>query len=413
MDLVLKNIGLLATPAGKTAKKGKKQGEIKLIKNAVLGIEAGRIVYAGPDDHTLKSGNVLDCKEKLVTPGLVDAHTHLVFGGWRHKEMARKLAGESYLEILNSGGGILNTVEKTRKASFEELFEKAYALLDESLSFGVTTLEAKSGYGLDLQNEIKCMELIKKLNQEHPIDLVSTFMGAHAVPKEHKESKDTFITLVCNEMLPVVTKKNLAEFCDIFCEAGVFSLNETRFILSKAKSLGMKIKMHTEEITNSGGALLAAELGCISAEHLIKIDHAGIKALSESGVIALCLPCTSFYLNEDFAPAREMINQGVPVAIATDFNPGSSPNLNLQLAMSMASNKYKMTPEETLMAVTLNAAAALGKETDIGSLEEGKMADIVIWDSKDLDYIFYRYGSNLINTVIKRGKIVKRRIVES
>ena len=415
MDLVLRKIGLLATPAGKTAKKGKEQGQIRLIENAALGIKAGRIVYAGPDDNracgtndgSLNGSNVFDCGGRLVTPGLVDAHTHLVFGGWRHREMARKLAGESYLEILNSGGGILNTVEKTREASFEELFEKAYTLLDESLSFGVTALEAKSGYGLDLQNEVKILELIKKLNEEHPIDLVSTFMGAHAVPKEYKDSRDSFVSLICDEMLPVIAEKNLAEFCDAFCEAGVFSLDETRRILTRAKSLGMKTKIHAGEITDSGGALLAAELGCTSAEHLIKIDEAGIKALSKPGTIAVCLPCTSFYLNADFAPAREMINQGVPLAIATDFNPGSSPNLNLQLAMSMAANKYKMMPAEILTAVTLNAAAALGKEAEIGTLEEGKLADIVVWDSRELDYIFYRYGSNLARTVIKRGKIVK------
>jgi imidazolonepropionase len=210
-------------------------------------------------------------------------------------------------------------------------------------------------------------------------------------------------------MLPLAAEKDLAQFCDVFCETGVFSLDETRIILEKAKSLGMKLKVHAEEINNSGGALLAAELGCVSAEHLIKIDEAGINALSQSGTVAVCLPCTSFYLNEGFAPAREMINQGVPVAIATDFNPGSSPNLNLLLAMNIACYKYKMKPEEILTAVTLNAAAALGKEAEAGTLEIGKPADIVLWDSKDLDYIFYRYGSNLVNTVVKRGRIVEHK----
>ena len=408
MDLVLKNIGLLATPSGKTAKKGKEQGQITLIEHAAIGIKAGRINYVGQDDGSLKGDAVFDCGGALVTPGLVDAHTHLVFGGWRHKEMARKLAGESYLDILKTGGGILNTVEKTREASFEDLYTKAYTLLDESLSFGVTTLEAKSGYGLDLQNEHKCLNVVKKLDAEHPMDLVSTFMGAHAVPKEYKDSRDSFIALICEKMLPALAEEKLAEFCDVFCETGVFSLDETRAILSKAKSLGIKLKMHAEEINNTGGAILAAELGCISAEHLIKIDNPGIIALAKAGVIAVCLPCTSFYLNEGFAPAREMISQDLSVAIATDFNPGSSPNINIQLAMNMAANKYKMLPAEILTAVTLNAAASLGKTAEIGSLEAGKQADILVWDSHDLDYIFYRYGSNLVKTVIKRGRIVKK-----
>ena len=407
VDLVLKNIGLLATPMGNNPKKGTEQSQIALIENAAVGIEAGHIVYAGPDDGSLSGGNVFDCAGCLVTPGLVDAHTHLVFGGWRHKEMARKLAGESYLDILKSGGGILNTVGKTREASFEELYEKTSALLDESLLFGTTTLEAKSGYGLNLQNEVKCLEVVKKLDEEHPIDLVSTFMGAHAVPNEYKESRDKFVNLICDEMLPVVAEKGLAEFCDVFCETGVFSLDETRTILEKAKSLCMKLKMHAEELSNSGGALLAAELGCISAEHLIKIDNVGINALSKSGVTAVCLPCTSFYINESFAPVREMIDLGVPVALASDFNPGSSPNLNMQLVMNMACYKYKMTPAEILTAVTINAAAAIGKESEIGTLEQGKQADILVWDSSDLDYIFYRYGSNLVKTVVKRGRIVK------
>ena len=422
MDLVLTNIGLLATPTGKTARKGEEQGRITIIENAAISISGGRIAYAGPAEG-LSQGTggdsspdceKFDCGGTLVTPGLVDCHTHLVFGGWRQKELSLKMAGAAYLDILAAGGGILSTVERTREASFDELYEKAFALLDESLSYGVTTLEAKSGYGLDLNSEVKSLEVVKKLDAEHVIDLASTFMGAHAVPKEYNdsnESRQRYIKLICEEMLPHLADMGLAGFCDVFCETGVFSLDESRAILSKAKSLGLKLKIHAEEINNLGGAILAAEMGCISAEHLIKIDEAGIKALSSSGTVAVCLPCTSFYLNESFAPAREMISQGVPVAVATDFNPGSSPNLNLQLAMNMACYKYKMTPSEILTAVTLNAAAALGRAGEIGSLEEGKLADIVIWDSKDnyldLNYIFYRYGSNLVKTVIKGGSIVK------
>ncbi|MDR0496808.1 MAG: imidazolonepropionase [Treponema sp.] len=410
-NLLVYNIGCMATPEGKQQKKGNKQGEITIRNNCHILVKNGIIVEIGDNPPGIelkyKDCEKLDAMNALVTPGLVDCHTHLVFGGWRHGELELKLKGASYLEILAAGGGILSTVEKTREAGVDGLYKKAYRLLDECLSFGVTTLEAKSGYGLDTENEIKCLDVIKKLNAEHQMDLVSTFMGAHAIPKEHRESRKEYVSLVCDEMLPVVAEKRLAAFCDVFCENGAFSPDESRHILAKAKSLGMKLKIHAEEINNLGGALLAAELACTSAEHLIKIDEAGIKALTESGTVAVCLPCTSFYLNEGFAPAREMINQGVPVAIATDFNPGSSPNLNLQLAMSMACYRYKMTPKEVLTAVTLNAAAAIGKEAEAGSLETGKTGDIVLWDSGDLDYIFYRYGSNLVKTVVKNGTIVK------
>jgi len=408
-NLLVYNIGSLASPEGSRAKKGKEQGEINLKSNCHILVQNGKIAEIGDNPPGIESKyrdyEIIDASGALVTPGLIDCHTHLVFGGWRHGELGLKLSGASYLEILASGGGILSTVDKTRKASFDELYEKAYAILDECLSYGVTTLEAKSGYGLDTANEAKSLEVIKKLAAEHPLDLAATFMGAHAVPREYKEKREEYITLICEEMLPLVAEKRLADFCDVFCESGVFSPDETRVILEKAKSLGMRLKMHAEEINNSGGALLAAELGCISAEHLIKIDAAGIKALAASGTVAVCLPCTSFYLAEAFAPARDMINEGVPVAVATDFNPGSSPNLNLQFAMSIACYRYKMTPKEVLSAVTLNAAASIGKEAETGSLETGKRGDLVVWDAKELDYIFYRYGSNLAKTVVKNGNV--------
>jgi len=411
-NLLVYNIGCLATPEGSAPKSGKEQGEITLRDNCHILVENGRIAEIGDNppglEQTFKDGEKLDAAGCLVTPGLIDCHTHLVFGGWRHGELGLKLAGATYLDILAAGGGILNTVGKTREASFDELFQKGLCLLDECLSYGVTTLEAKSGYGLDVENEVKSLEVIKKLNAEHQVDLIPTFMGAHAVPKEYKENRDEFVTLICEKMLPIIAEKQLAGFCDVFCEKGAFSLDESRMILQKAKSLGMDLKIHAEEINNLGGAVLASELSCVSAEHLIKIDEAGINAMSKAGVIAVCLPCTSFYLNESFAPAREMINAGVPVAVATDFNPGSSPNLNLQLAMNMACYKYKMKPAEILTAVTLNAAAAAGKEAEAGTLEIGRLADILVWDTKDLDYIFYRYGSNLVKTVVKKGSIVKR-----
>ena len=409
--LLVYNIGCLATPLGSCSKKGDEQGEISILKNCYILAENGKITEIGNSHEKIcqlyENYESIDAGGNLVTPGLIDCHTHLVFGGWRQNELPLKLKGASYLEILAAGGGILSTVEKTRVATEKKLFDKAYKLLDESLSHGVTTLEAKSGYGLDTENEIKCLEVMRKLNAEHCMEIIPTFMGAHAIPKEYKENRKQYIDLICDEMLPGIAEKDLARFCDVFCETGVFSLDETRIILEKAKSLGMKLKVHAEEINNTGGAILAAELGSISAEHLIKIDEAGIKALAASGTIAVCLPCTSFYLNEAFAPAREMINTKVAVAIATDFNPGSSPNLNIQLAMNMACYRYRMTPEEVLTAVTLNAAAALGKDAEVGTLEIGKQADMVIWDSTDLDYIFYRYGSNLVKWVVKQGEIVK------
>ena len=412
-NLLIYNIGCMATPEGVHPRKGKDQGEILIRDNCYILTENDRIIEVG-DNHEgiesrFKDFPKLDAGGALVTPGLVDCHTHLVFGGWRQQELHLRLAGASYLEILAAGGGILSTVEKTRNASFNELFAKAYALLNECISYGVTTIEAKSGYGLDTGNELKCLNVIRKLDEEHPVDLVPTFMGAHALPGEYKDSREKYIAIIRDEMLPMVAKNHLAGFCDIFCEMGAFSPEETRSILEKAKSLNLKLKVHAEELSNLGAANLAAELGCISAEHLIKIDKAGINSLSRSGTIAVCLPCTSFYLNEGFAPARELLENGVPVAVATDFNPGSSPSLNLQLAMNMACYKYRMTPNEILCAVTLNAAAAIGKETETGSLETGKLADILIWDSNDLDFIFYRYGSNLVKTVIKRGKIIVRR----
>ena len=417
--LLVHNIGLLATPVGSAARKGAEQGEIAARRGCHVVVEGGVITEIGDDPPGIAGkfavGERLDAAGRLVTPGLIDCHTHAVFGGWRHGELALKLAGASYLDVLAAGGGILSTVARTREASFGELFEKTRRVLDECLSHGVTTIEAKSGYGLDAESEIKCLEVLKKLDEEHPADVAPTFMGAHAIPEESRDDRGAFVALVADRMLPLVAERGLAGFCDVFCEKGAFTLEESRLILSRAKSLGMGLRIHADEINNLGGSLLAAELGCATAEHLIRIDGAGIRAMSEAGVVAVCLPCTSLYLNEGFAPAREMIAAGVPVAVATDFNPGSSPSMNLQLAMSMACCKYKMTPAEILTATTLNAAAAVGRAALVGSLEVGKQADMAVWDAEDLDYIFYRFGSNLASAVVKRGAVASRggRITEA
>ena len=406
MDVLLDNIGLLATPEGVTAARGQDQGKITLIENAAIGIDGDTIAYAGPANPSLKASQRIDCRKRLVTPGLVDAHTHLVFGGWRHKEMARKLAGASYLEILQSGGGILDTVRQTRLASEEELTEKGMQLLDTMLHYGTTTAECKSGYGLDPACELKQLRVIKNLHERSTVSLAATFMGAHAIPEEYKDKRKAYIDLVCDEMMPAVRKQNLAEFCDIFCETAVFTPDESRYILGKAREHGFRLKAHVDEIDPIAGAEMAAELGCLSAEHLIKASDAGIEALAARNVIACLLPATSFCLDKGYARARQMVQKGVAVAVCTDFNPGSSPNLNLQFAMYLACQKYKLTPAETLTAATLNAAAAIDRSARIGSIELGKQADLVVWDAPDLDYILYRYGDNLVHSVIKNSNVV-------
>ena len=406
MELLLKNIGMLATPIGNREQKGKAQGEIKLIKNAMVAVRNGLIEYAGEFDDSIKADEIIDCEGCLVTPGLVDAHTHLVFGGWRQHEFGKKLAGVSYLDILRQGGGILSTVDSTRSETEENLLEKADSLLRQMCAHGTTTVECKSGYGLDLENERKQLLVAKALNDNNCVDVVSTFMGAHAIPREFLENREEYIRLLNEEILPAISQMKLAEFCDIFCETAVFSPLESRLILKKAAALGYKLKAHVDEIDPIGGAELAAEMGCVSAEHLIAASDKGITALAEKGVIAVLLPATSFYLGKPYARARKMVDEGVAVAIATDFNPGSSPNLNMQLPMNLACLSYRLLPEEALTAVTLNAAAAIGRAGTAGSVESGKNADIVIWDAPDLDMIFYRYGTNQVKTVIKSGQVI-------
>jgi len=412
-NLLIHNIGCLATPLGFSAKRGETQGDILLQNDCYVLIREGIIIEIGESqprqiselaEHTL----TIDAKGKLVTPGFVDCHTHLVFGGWRDKEFPLKLSGVPYLDILKQGGGILNTVRSTRSASFDELYAKAYSLLDECLSSGVTTIEAKSGYGLDIDTEIKCLEVSNKLNIEHPVDVASTYMGAHAVPSEYADNRRKYIDLIINEALPLVSTQKLAEFCDIFCENPAFDLAESKEILQAAKQHGLRIKMHADEINDLGGGRTASELGCISAEHLIKVNDDGIAALAKSDTVAVCLPCTSFYLNETFAPAQEIIKAGGAVALATDFNPGSTPNLNMLLAVCIACYKYRLSPSQALTAATLNAAAAIDRTDSIGSIEKEKKGDLVIWAADNLDYLFYRYGSNMAKTVVKAGNMVKQ-----
>lgn len=401
-ELLIKNIGQLASPRGTGPKRGGEQGSFDILQNAAIAVDNGVITYAGPEDTAPRADLVIDAEGNLVTPGLVDAHTHLVFGGWRQDELALKLEGVPYLDILKRGGGILSTVKSTRQASELELFDKSCVILTEMLAHGVTICEAKSGYGLTVEDEVKQLKVIRELGKSQPVELVPTFMGAHAVPEEYRENREGYIRLVCEEMIPETA--GLAEYCDVFCETGVFSAGESDQILKAAKRYGMGLKIHADEIDSIGGARVAARLGAVSAEHLIQTKQEDIDAMAERGVIGVLLPSTSFYLDKPYAQARRMLDREMAVAVASDFNPGSSPGCNLQFAMNLACLRYKLTPKEALTAVTLNAAAAVGKAETVGSLEPGKQADILIWNAPDLNYIFYRFGSNLVRTVIKKGK---------
>lgn len=413
MPTLIHNIGTLQTPLGSFPHAGAAQGENRKYHNAAVLCDGGviRAVYengalpeVGADTQTI------DAQGRLVTPGLIDAHTHLVFGGWRQNEIPLKLKGAGYLDILRAGGGILSTVRATRKASEEELFEKSRAFLDELMAQGVTTAELKSGYGLDKETELKQLRVIKRLNEAHPMDAVATYLGAHAIPEEYALRSGEYIDFIISDMLPEIKRQGLAEFCDVFLETGVFGVEESRRLLTAAREMGFGLKIHADEIDELGGSLLAGELGAVSAEHLIATGERGMEALARGGVIAALLPCTSLYLNKSFARARDMISRGIPVAVATDFNPGSCPSLNIGLCMTMAYLKYRMTPEEILSAVTVNAACAVNRGGSTGTIEPGKKADMVIWNAEDMEMLCYRMGSNLAGTVIKNGAIVKNNI---
>ncbi len=324
-------------------------------------IEDGVIASVGTGEEApaTAGAEVVDAAGKLVTPGLVDAHTHLIFGGWRQNELGMKLHGKTYLEIQNAGGGIQSTTNATRGATEEELTAKAAKALDEMMAFGTTTCEAKSGYGLATEHELKALRVFRDLDERHPMDMVATFMGAHLVPAEYKANRAEYIRLVCEEMMPLVKEQGIAKFCDVFCEADTFTVEESRQVLEAGLKYGLRPKIHADEIEAIGGSELAGELGAVSAEHLIVCPPEGIAAMAKGGVIACLLPATSFNLGAVFAPARDMVNAGVPVAMATDFNPGSCPCLNMQFVINLGCLKYRLTPEEVLTAVTLNGAAAI------------------------------------------------------
>ena len=409
-DLILYNIGELVT--SRELDNTKKQDNIEVIENGYIVIAKDKIVAVGsgevPKEYFSPATEMVDLTGKLVTPGLVDSHTHLVHGGSRENEFAMKIAGVPYLEILAAGGGILSSLTATRKATHQDLIDKTLRSLKYMLELGVTTVEAKSGYGLNLEDEVKQMEVTKILGYLQPVSLVSTFMAAHATPPEYKHDKEAYVQEVI-KMLPIVKERGLAEFCDIFCEDQVFSVDESRRILSAAKELGYKLKIHADEIVSLGGVELAAEIGATSAEHLMKITDDGIKALANSNIIADLLPATSFNLMEHYAPARKMIEAGVQVALSTDYNPGSCPCENLQFVMQIGAAHLKMTPKEVFKAVTINAAKAIDKQNEIGSIEVGKKADIAVFDAPNMSYFLYHFGVNHTNSVYKNGKLVFKR----
>lgn len=411
MALILKNISSLVTCRGSYGKTKDEMKEAEIINNGYVVIDEDYIREIGRGNGYLKYMNTdtlcIDCNGKTVTPGLIDCHTHVVYSGSRENELKLKLNNKSYIDILKSGGGILSTVRNTRKASIDELAKEGKNRLDNMLLHGTTTIESKSGYGLNLKDEVKILKANKLLDNEHPIDIVSTYLGAHAIPEEYKDNRERYICEIINDHIPYIVNNNLAEYIDVFCEEGVFTIEESKRILEAGIKNGLKAKLHGDEIESIGGGELAGTLKATSAEHLVAISDDGIKALSENNVIAVLLPSTSFYLMlNHYANARKMIDSGVKIALSTDCNPGTSPNESLQFTMTLACYGMRLLPEEIINAVTINAACAIGREKEIGSIEVNKKADLTIFNSKSLDYLIYHIGDNAVDIVIKNGKIV-------
>lgn len=401
-DLIIQNIQELILP--KTTDKplkGRELDELEVVENGTVVIKDGKVVYSGPHTDDYEAKEVIDASGRVVSPALVDAHTHLIFGGSREHEMSLKRQGKSYLEILESGGGILSTVKSTREINEEDLFKKAEHDLLTMIKHGVLTVESKSGYGLDKENELKQLRVSNRLAEKYNLNMKHTFLGPHAVPEE-AESNEAFLEEMI-ELLPEV--KEYADFADIFCETGVFSVEESKRYMEKAKEAGFKVKIHADEIDPLGGLELAIDEGAISADHLVASSEEGKAKLKNSDTVAVLLPATTFYLDKnDYADARGMLNNGGAIAVATDYNPGSSVTNNLQLAMAIAALKLKLSPNEVWNAVTVNAAKAI--DADAGTINQGDQANIVIWDAPNHEYIPYHFGINHAQKVIKDGKVI-------
>lgn len=406
-DLLIENIGELVTVAGSTRRGREAMRDIRVLSGpASVLIRDGKIVYAGPAADCPQVGTEVervDAEGHCVLPGFVDSHTHLVFGGFREDEFQWRLAGESYMSIMKKGGGIAATTTATREASAEELTEAALLHLRSMLRMGVTTMEAKSGYGLDKETELRQLEVAKRLDEMQPIDVVSTYLGAHDIAPEYKGDPDGYIDFIIREMLPIVKERALARNVDIFTEKNVFDLEQSRRLLTAAQDMGFATKMHADEIYPLGGAGLAADLGCLSADHLLKISDKDIDKMAKSQTVSTLLPLTAFSLMDDYAPARKMIDAGCAVALASDLNPGSCFSCSIPLMIALATIYMHMSVEEAVTALTINAATALGLQDEIGSIEEGKAGDVVILRYPSYKFLSYHFGMNIVETTVKGG----------
>lgn len=409
-QLVIRHANI-ATPQGNIALRGEQMSQLEHIEDGAVVIEDGIITYVGKDDDrpSLPEGKCyeeIDACGNAVLPGFVDSHTHLIFGGYRPDEFEWRMKGDSYMSIMERGGGIQSTVNATREACADELQKKAQWFIDRMVETGVTTVEAKSGYGLSTESELKMLDIINALSRvdNQKLRIVSTFLGAHAVPKEYKGRTAEYVDMIISEMLPRV--KGKAEFCDIFTEKNVFEIEDSRRLLEAARDMGFKLKLHADEIVTLGGSELAAELGAVSADHLLHISDEGIKALAGSQTVATLLPLTAFSLKEEFAPARKMIDAGCAVALATDLNPGSCFSGSIPLTIALACIYMYMSIEETITALTLNGAAACGLAGETGSLEPGKSGDVIILQFPSYRMMPYYVGGNCVKTVISRGRVV-------
>lgn len=412
VDLIIYSDTLVTCAGDGKPKTGKAMEDVGVIQDAGVAVHEGTIIKIGSREDIRRNfrahsgGEEIETLENPVLPGLIDSHTHPVFAGNRVKEFIMRTRGATYQEIHEAGGGIQFTVDETRKASFDDLYRKGREVLLRMLGHGTTTVEAKSGYGLETREELRELKVLKQLDEDLPVDVVSTFLGAHSLPREYKDNSQEFIRLVIEEMLPLVKEEKLADFVDVFCEKGAFSLDETRRILKAAGELGFSLKLHAEEFSNLGGAVMAGKMGAVSVDHLLHISDEDIKALAATETILTLMPGTLFFLDmREYAPARKIIEGGAGIALATDFNAGSCMSESMLMAMSLGCIAMKMSPEEVINASTYNASFAVGRNSSIGSIEEGKKADMVIFDIDNYREIPYHFGVNLVRMVIKNGKI--------